>query len=515
MVAVLGRMAFVTEVGALGLGWDGGKKKKKTVDENGEAFRNAIPRLELAIAPPGTDVNPEAAQSSEQHVASRSDIAHHFYPPPLHPNMADNHEHEGASVKEQIVEACRRNNVELLQEIIAQCKNDDEISNLMNRTTTVMGNHLYHEAALQGNYEVIDLLLDQPNFECDPVNRQEGDTPLHSAIRWINSEPPAQREFGNALVEMMLEAGSNPRVKNKAKLTALQLVDPTNKALRELIQKHEYASLNQGDFVDASDVKTGGSSYASNTFADAPGPESDDDAEFSGSDDEERAEFERRKAAKKSRVSSAMPTAPLPLIPCVVFRLKSIYLGVLTYFLVASLFQASLFFCFSNTDITLSYRYNGVGWSPYLGSVVLTMPYHEVGQQPVADHSVDMDEYCEYADPFNSFLVYWLLFEGRGHAYVIFHHIKVVVELGILPLYLISKLNLFQQTHVGSRPNPELEQRSRLEVPQWPVGFSSVSFRVRISVSQNANRTGGGGIVPSILTKLLHLIAGSVVPVVA
>jgi hypothetical protein len=149
--------------------------------------------------------------------------------------------------------------------------------------------------------EVIDLLLDQPNFECDPVNRQEGDTPLHSAIRWINSEPPAQREFGNALVEMMLEAGSNPRVKNKAKLTALQLVDPTNKALRELIQKHEYASLNQGDFVDASDVKTGGSSYASNTFADAPGPESDDDAEFSGSDDEERAEFERRKAAKKSR----------------------------------------------------------------------------------------------------------------------------------------------------------------------------------------------------------------------
>ncbi|KAM0820159.1 hypothetical protein AB5N19_05978 [Seiridium cardinale] len=213
--------------------------------------------------------------------------------------MADTHEHEGASAKEQAIEACRRNNVDLLTEIIGNCKSEQEISDLMNKTTTVLGNHLYHEAALQGNYEIIDLLLDQPNFECDPVNRTEGDTPLHSAIRWINSEPPAQREFGNALVEMMLEAGSNPRVKNKAKLTAYQLVDPTNKGLRELIQKHEYASLNQGDFVDAGEVK-GGSSSA-NMFADAQGAESDDDAEFSGSDDEERAEFERRRAAKKGR----------------------------------------------------------------------------------------------------------------------------------------------------------------------------------------------------------------------
>lgn len=147
--------------------------------------------------------------------------------------------------------------------------------------------------------EILDLLLDQPNFECDPVNRVEGDTPLHSAIRWINSEPPAQREFGNALVEMMLEAGSNPRVKNKAKLTAYQLVDPRNKELKDIIQKHEYASLNQGDFVAAGDVKNGLSN--TNMFADAQAQDSDDDAEFSGSDDDERAEFERRKATKKAR----------------------------------------------------------------------------------------------------------------------------------------------------------------------------------------------------------------------
>lgn len=209
--------------------------------------------------------------------------------------MAD--EHEGASVKEQLIEACRRNNVELLTEIINNCKDEAEISDLMNNTTTVMGNHLYHEAALQGNYEIIDLLLDQPDFECDPLNRADGDTPLHSAVRWINSEPPAQREFGDALVTMMLEAGSNPRVRNKARLTAYQLVDPRNTGLRDLLQKHEYATLNQGDFIDTPAANNNANNNNNNALFDAP-PADNDDAEFSGSDDEERAEWERRRAAK-------------------------------------------------------------------------------------------------------------------------------------------------------------------------------------------------------------------------
>lgn len=123
-------------------------------------------------------------------------------------------------------------------------------------------------------------------------------------MRWINSEPEAQREFGSALVDMMLEAGSNPRAKNKGGLTAYQLADPRNAGLRALIQKHEYAILNRGDFVS----NNGGGGDASGGQqplgrADAILDfESDDDAEFSGSDDEERAEWERRrkeKAAKK------------------------------------------------------------------------------------------------------------------------------------------------------------------------------------------------------------------------
>lgn len=209
--------------------------------------------------------------------------------------MAHEDEHDGASAKEILIEACRRNNVELMQETL-EGKSEKEVADLLNKTTTVMGNHLYHEAAAQGNYEIIDFLLDQDNFECDPTNRREGDTPLHSAVRWINSEPEAQREFGNALVDMMLEAGSNPRAKNKGGLTAFQLVDPRNTGLRDLIQKHEYAALNKGDFVQSS--SSGADGVISAPMLDA---DSDDDAEFSGSDDEERAEWERRRKQKGAK----------------------------------------------------------------------------------------------------------------------------------------------------------------------------------------------------------------------
>ncbi|ROV96655.1 hypothetical protein VSDG_05617 [Cytospora chrysosperma] len=267
----------------------------------------------------------------------------------------------GASAKEILIEACRRNNVELMQETL-EGKSEAEQADLLNKTTTVMGNHLYHEAAARGNCtssplppgalptyndtpiqhyyhyydhhhhqnqnqnhhrpltptpptdEIIDFLLDQENFECDPTNRLEGDTPLHSAVRWINSEPEAQREFGNALVDMMLEAGSNPRAKNKGGLTAYQLVDPRNTGLRDLIQKHEYAMLNKGDFVQSAGgmaavsgggaggpVVTGAAALAGDLDGDGDADESDDDAEFSGSDDEERAEWDRRRKERAAR----------------------------------------------------------------------------------------------------------------------------------------------------------------------------------------------------------------------
>jgi hypothetical protein len=41
------------------------------------------------------------------------------------------------------------------------------------------------------------------------------------------------------------------RIRNKAKLKPLDLVDPRNTSLRNIMQESEYVLQNQGDFIDA------------------------------------------------------------------------------------------------------------------------------------------------------------------------------------------------------------------------------------------------------------------------
>jgi hypothetical protein len=99
------------------------------------------------------------------------------------------------------------------------------------------------------------MLLDQDGFECDPINRSDGDTPLHCAVRYINSLPASadNTEFASGLIEMMVDAGSDPRIRNSAQLTPAQLVDPSNTALRQQLQDAIEIALNAGDFVAADD----------------------------------------------------------------------------------------------------------------------------------------------------------------------------------------------------------------------------------------------------------------------
>jgi hypothetical protein len=46
--------------------------------------------------------------------------------------------------------------------------------------------------------------------EVDPRNRMEGDTPLHSAAR-LSAQGVGAKEDAMAVVEMLLEAGADPR----------------------------------------------------------------------------------------------------------------------------------------------------------------------------------------------------------------------------------------------------------------------------------------------------------------
>jgi hypothetical protein len=135
------------------------------------------------------------------------------------------------------------------------------------------------------------MLLDQEGFECDPISRMEGDTPLHSAIRYINNLDltPEVSEFTSQLISMMTEAGNDPRVKNKAKLTPYQLTDPRNTALRQQLMDAVDIMQNQGDYIVAEEEEELDDDYA--------GSASDSDFD----PEEFKREQERRKAEKKKR----------------------------------------------------------------------------------------------------------------------------------------------------------------------------------------------------------------------
>lgn len=144
------------------------------------------------------------------------------------------------------------------------------------------------------------MLLDQDGFECDPISRTEGDTPLHSAIRYINTLPSSTEtsEFASSLISMMTEAGSDPRVRNKARLTPYDLTDPTNTSLRRQLQDAADAVLNQGDFVDVA----AGEKAEEELPDDYAGSASDSDFD----PEEYKRERERMKAEERKEMNGGM-----------------------------------------------------------------------------------------------------------------------------------------------------------------------------------------------------------------
>ncbi|KAH3679435.1 hypothetical protein WICMUC_000980 [Wickerhamomyces mucosus] len=143
---------------------------------------------------------------------------------------------EGASFKEQILDASRRNNTELIDEIISNAP-ADKLLHVLNESRDSLGNTPLHLTAKYGSYEVMDKLLDQEGLELDPINNIDGDTPLHLAVRYSEHEP----EHGTFISEELIEAGADARLQNKNGLKPLELVQTSNDALQELLQSAEYA----------------------------------------------------------------------------------------------------------------------------------------------------------------------------------------------------------------------------------------------------------------------------------
>lgn len=108
--------------------------------------------------------------------------------------------------------------------------------------------------------ETLDILLDQEGLEIDEQSRLEGDTPLHSAVRYANALEKVDWEHGQQIVDILIDAGCDPRIRNSAKLKPLELADPRNDDLRASLRKAEFA-MSAGDDVvqDDDDDGPGGS----------------------------------------------------------------------------------------------------------------------------------------------------------------------------------------------------------------------------------------------------------------
>lgn len=150
--------------------------------------------------------------------------------------MADD---EGASPRELVVEACRRDQPHLIEQVLDSMseKTNEEVAEFFNDVKDALGNFALHICATYGSYDVMDALFDIQYFECDPLTRLDQDTPLHVAVRFSNEKDP---ELGLAMIEMMCEAGCDPRVRNKHGQKPADLVYGAHKDIKSALQKAEY-----------------------------------------------------------------------------------------------------------------------------------------------------------------------------------------------------------------------------------------------------------------------------------
>ncbi|KAK3706103.1 hypothetical protein LTR37_012930 [Vermiconidia calcicola] len=165
----------------------------------------------------------------------------------------------GATPRELLIEACRRNNTTLLSDLLKSkplSSNADSIAKFLNTTTDALGASALHIAGQYASYEVLDMILDQEGVEIDGKEKRDGDTCLHKAVRYCNDS--GDLEGGKAVVDILVDAGCDPRIRNKAKLRPIDLVEPRNTELRNLLQKAEMAMTAGGDVVNEDEDEPNG-----------------------------------------------------------------------------------------------------------------------------------------------------------------------------------------------------------------------------------------------------------------
>ncbi|KAF7954462.1 hypothetical protein EAE96_005583 [Botrytis aclada] len=213
------------------------------------------------------------------------------------------YEEEETSIETQLRSAISTNSVGTLNVALERFSTPEEGAEYLNTHALDRdGNVAYHLAARKGKAQIVNELLDIEGFECDPINRN-GETPLHSAVRWVN-DTRDNWSAGLELVEMMLEAGSDNRIRNKQGKTAAELVE-AHQDLKQLLKDYEFVEYDEnGEPVEkAPEPEKIESGYLD--IDEVENEEDDDDAGsvYSGSDSEEEAEWNRLRKEKERKAN--------------------------------------------------------------------------------------------------------------------------------------------------------------------------------------------------------------------
>ncbi|KAG9106289.1 hypothetical protein FRC07_008884 [Ceratobasidium sp. 392] len=147
---------------------------------------------------------------------------------------------EGASPNELLLAAAKQDNEDLILEVFEK-EGTFDIN--------------FQDGAAHASTSVIEHILEQDGCDVDLQNRIERYTPLHLAVRISDPEERQQ------VVESLLEAGADPRVKDKHGQRPVDSVPFTDTKLRAAFRKAEAeASVDQGDIANDSDGEPGSGS---------------------------------------------------------------------------------------------------------------------------------------------------------------------------------------------------------------------------------------------------------------
>jgi len=145
---------------------------------------------------------------------------------------------EGASGNERLLYAARTDNIELLTEVFEKPGSFD-----INHADG-LGKTALHYAVERASESVLNHILCHEECDVDPINKIDHDTPLHLAVKL---EDPEVRAY---IVELLLEAGADYKLKNKYGQTAEDLVKADDDDVLSLFRQFQAeADIGNGDIA--------------------------------------------------------------------------------------------------------------------------------------------------------------------------------------------------------------------------------------------------------------------------